>query len=416
MKKTSHKTAYDVIVIGGGAAGMMAAGRAAELGKKVLLIEKNPALGEKLKITGGGRCNIANAEDDEHVLLSHYGKASGFLHSSFAQFGMQSTFDFFTSRGLPLVVEASKRAFPESQKAIDVFRTLEAYIKKGNVDVFTNTTIKKIESKRGSIERVVSETAEFYAKTYILATGGKSHPKTGSTGDGFRWLRELGHTVEEPTPTIVPLAVSDTWIKSLSGVTLRDVKITFFVNDKKGFAKKGNVLCTHFGISGPTILNSAGQVADLLHEGKVTASIDIFPTLDLGALDTHVTKIFDENKNKVLKNVFKLVTPDGSAHAILPLTKVDPEKKVHSITKEERKHIVRGLKALPVTITGLMGFERAVVADGGIAIEEVDAKTMRSKKYNNLYITGDLLHIKRPSGGYSLQLCWTTGFVAGSHA
>lgn len=415
--KTSRKTSYDVIVIGGGAAGMMAAGRAAERGKRVLLLEKNPALGEKLKITGGGRCNITNAEEDEHILLSHYGTAAGFLHSSFAQFGMTDTCSFFASRGLPLVVEASKRAFPETQKAMDVFRVLETYLKTGGVDVFTNTPVKKIEVKRGNIERVITPTAEFSATSYILATGGKSHPKTGSTGDGFRWLRDLGHTVAEPTPTIVPISVKDAWIKSLSGVTLSGIKIDFFVGEKKQLTLKGKVLCTHFGLSGPLILNAAWKIADLLEEGPVAALIDTHPTLDLGALDTHVTNIFDENKNKTLKNIFKHITPDGSAHALLPLLKeLDPEKKVHSVTKDERKMIVRFLKAIPFTVQGLMGYEKAVVADGGLSIRDVDAKTMQSKRYDNLHVTGDILHIKRPSGGYSLQLCWTTGYVAGSHA
>lgn len=409
-----HNATYDVIVVGGGAAGMMAAGRAAENGRRVLLLEKNKHLGEKLKITGGGRCNITNAEEDKRLLLSNYGAAEKFLYTCFAQFGVDDTFEFFEKRGLPLVVQAGKRAFPKTENAFDVYRVLERYLKKGNVEIHTNANVEKIVSKSGKIEKVIIEKKDFYAASYILATGGKSHPETGSTGDGFGWLRQLNHTVQNPTPTIVPLAVNTDWIKQSAGVTLSNVKITFFSNSKKRLAVKGNILLTHFGLSGPLILNSAGKVADLLHEGIVTAAIDIFPELDLGSLDKHITKIFDENKNKVLKNVFRLIVPKGVAGPIITLLKINPETKIHSITKDQRKQIVNLLKTLPVEITGLMGYDRAVITDGGVALSEIDVKTMRSKLYSNLYVIGDLLHISRPSGGYSLQLCWTTGFVAGS--
>lgn len=407
---------YDLIVIGGGAAGMMAAGRAAERGKHVLLLEKNNYLGEKLKITGGGRCNVTNAEEDEHTLLRHYGEAKQFLHSPFSQFGVKDTFSFFESRGLPLVVQAGKRAFPHTEKAVDVFRILKSYLDKGNVEIRTNSAVTSIVRKEGHIEKVVTKDAEFIASTYILATGGKSHPETGSTGDGFFWLKELGHEVHEPTPTIVPLRTKDAWIKALAGVSVEFMKITFFVNGKKKLSLKGKILFTHFGLSGPLILNTAGKVADLLHEGAVTARIDIFPDMDLGALNKKVVDTFDTNKNKLLKNVFRHIAPAGTGSAILALLEtINPDKKVHSVTKEERKQMVDLLKALPVHITGLMGFDKAVVADGGIALSEVHAKTMQSRLFDNLYVTGDLLHINRPSGGYSLQLCWTTGYVAGSN-
>lgn len=407
---------YDVIVIGGGASGMMAAGRAAERGKRVLLLEKNSSLGVKLKITGGGRCNITNAQDDQHLLLSHYGAAAPFLHSSFAQFGVADTFTFFESRGLPLVVQAGLRAFPKTEKALDVSKVLEVYLQQNKVEVRSSITVTRLVGRGNLIEKVICGTEEFAAAAYILATGGKSHPETGSSGDGFVWLKQLGHAVQAPTPTIVPLAVGDAWIKELAGKTLPAIKITFFTNGKKQLALEGNVLCAHFGLSGPLILNAAGKVADFLHAGAVTAEVDLHPDQDLGTLDRHIIKIFDDNKNKNFKTVGKLLVPPGTASAILPLLgKIDPETKIHSITKEQRKHITQQLKALPVTITGLMGFDRAVIADGGLALTEIEAKTMRSKRCRNLFVTGDLLHISRPSGGYSLQLCWTTGYVAGSH-
>ncbi len=409
--------AYDVLVIGGGAAGMMAAIVAAQKGKKVLLLERNKRLGEKLRITGGGRCNITNAEPDVKKLLANYKGAEQFLYSSFAQFGMKDTFTFFESKGLPLVVQGKLRAFPKSEKAIDVVNTLQKLLETAGVHVLTNVRVSQIEGKSGRIERVLVGNKAYTAKSYVLATGGVSHPETGSTGDGFSWLRALGHTVANPTPTIVPLKVKEGWIKKLSGASLPDVKITFSVEGKVRLKRKGTILCTHFGISGPTILNVAGDVADLAYEGTVTASIDLYPALDLGILDKHITGVFDAHKNKFLKNVFKEIVPAGTSDVLLSLVPgLDGEKKVHSVTKEERRAIAELLKNLPLTITGLMGFERAVVADGGLLLNEVDTKTMRSRLYHNLYVTGDLLHINRPSGGYSLQLCWTTGYVAGTHA
>ncbi len=405
---------FDVIVIGGGAAGMMAAGTAAARGKRVLLFEKNDRLGEKLRISGGGRCNITNAEEDVKVLLKKYDEAEQFLYSAFSEFGVKDTFSFFESRNLPLVVEANKRAFPKSQSAADVVRIMAEYVAKGKVDVRLKTSARRIVGKDGKVEKVIASGGEYFADSYILSTGGVSHPETGSTGDGFAWLKELGHTVADPTPTIVPLKAKEKWLRDLSGTTLPAVKITFYVGKEKKFTKTGNILLAHFGLSGPLILNSAAQVADLLQEGTVTARIDLFPSLDIGALDKKLTEHFDTNKNKLLKNVVKEFTPSGTGDVLLTLVPtVDPEKKVHSITKEERRALVDMLKGLPVTIPGLMGLDRAVIADGGVPLTEMDMRTMRSKVCTNLFIIGDLLHINRPSGGYSLQLCWTEGYVAG---
>jgi predicted Rossmann fold flavoprotein len=408
---------YDVIVIGGGPAGIMAAGRAAERGKKVLLLEKNKALGEKLKISGGGRCNITNAEEDIRTLLKHYGDAEQFLYSAFAQFSNKDTFTFFEGKGLPLVVQARKRAFPHTEKSEDVFKVLEQYMKDGKVAVKTSSPVSDIIAKDGMIHGVKAGKETIVATSYVLATGGVSHAETGSTGDGFNWLKMLGHSVAAPTPSIVPLAVKESWVKSLSGTSLSFMKITFFAEGKKKFFKTGKLLFTHFGLSGPLILNLAGKVGDLLQEGTVTAAIDAYPDTDHGALEQKILTVFENNKNKLLKNVMDDIVPHGMIEAVFSLVPtIDRETKVHSVTKEQRKLLADTLKALPMTITGLMGFDRAVVADGGIPLTEMDMKTMRSKLFSNLYITGDLLHIKRPSGGFSLQLCWTTGFIAGTHA
>lgn len=409
-----HQEVFDVIVVGGGASGMMAAGQAAKKRKKVLLLEKNHSLGEKLKISGGGRCNITNDERDVRTFLENYGQASEFLFSPFSKFGVDDTFSFFESMGLPLVVQARNRVFPHTEKAFDVVNALRKNLEQNAVVVKINCMVKKFNCLSGEIDSVETNQGIIRAKSFILATGGVSHPETGSTGDGFKWLRKLGHNVKDPTPTIVPLAVEETWIKTLAGVSLTFMKITVFLNGKKQFSKTGKVLFTHFGLSGPLILNSAAAVGELLKNGIVTAQIDAYPDTDLGSLDVRTVKVFDQFKNSELKTVFKEIVPKGTHKAIETLLPgIDFSKKVHSVTREERKQIVHILKTLPVTITGLMGNDRAVSADGGVILTEIDMRTMRSNLVKNLYVTGDLLHINRPSGGYSLQLCWTTGYVAG---
>lgn len=421
-KETEH--VYDVIVVGGGASGMMAAGRAGEMGKRVLIVEKNPELGQKLKITGGGRCNVTNAQYDTRLLLKNYDSAEKFLYTPFSQFGVKDTFNFFESRKLPLVVQARLRAFPITEKALDVYKVMEQYVTRENIKIITNSRVTKILKEGNMISGIeINQSGKtggkkiYTADSYILATGGMSHPETGSTGDGFNWLRDLGHTVKSPTPTIVPLEVKENWIKNLAGVSLSFMKITFMLEGKKSFAKTGKLLFTHFGLSGPLILNSAGKVSDLLQSGSVTAKIDAYPDTNEGELEKKIIKIFDDNKNKMLKNVMDDIVPHGTIEAIFSLMpNVSPDTKIHSVSREARKAMVALLKALPVTIVGLMGFERAVVADGGVDLKEIDMKTMRSKILTNLYVTGDLLHINKRSGGFPLQICWTTGFVAGSNA
>jgi len=412
-----YPTHYDVIVIGGGAAGMMAAGTAAKNGRKVLILEKNASFGEKLKITGGGRCNITNYELDNRKLLSFYGEAERFLHSPFSQFSVKDTFTFFEKKKLPLVTQARNRVFPKTEKAVDVYRVMKDFVKENNVEIKYKTPVKDIHIKSGKISAVDTQAYRYTADSVILSTGGVSYPETGSTGDGFKWMQRLGHTVHRPSPDIVPLRASDFWIKQISGTSLSFMKITFFCNGKKSFSKVGKILFTHFGLSAPLILNSSKQVADLLHQGQVTAEIDLFPDTDKGSLDKRMLKIFEANKNRKVKNVLIELLPKRVAEVIHDLARLDdPQKKVHEVSTEERKRMRDLMKHLPLTIDGLMGLDRAVVADGGIPLAEIDTKTMQSKKITNLYLIGDMLHVNRPSGGYSLQLCWTTGYVAGKHA
>lgn len=410
---------YDVIVIGGGASGMMAAGRAAEKGKRVLLVEKNKDLGKKLSITGGGRCNILNAEPDTRTLLENYGDASKYLHSAFAQHGMQDSWDFFQNRGLPIVVEARKRAFPEVQSAPAVTKVMRNYCTENNVELKTKTRVDGFIQEDGKLIGIKTNRGEFFADNFVLATGGSSHTETGSTGEGVMWLREFGHTVHDPNPNIVPLKVREQWVKDISGTTLSFMKITFTDQNgskKVAFSRIGKILFTHFGVSGPLILNAAHDVKLMLRNGPVYASIDMYPDTEIGTLRNRVLELFNLHKNKELKNVLKEIVPAGMAEALE--AQLEPElasTRVHSVSKEDRHAIVDRIKNMPLTIDGTMGMDWAVISDGGIDMDEVDTRTMRSKVLPNLYFTGDVLNINRPSGGFSLQLCWTTGWVAGSH-
>ncbi len=407
---------YDVIVIGGGPAGMMAAGTAAKNGKKVLLLEKNNDLGEKLKITGGGRCNITNYELDNRKFLEHFGEAGKFLFSPFSQFSVKETFTFFERKKLPLVIQARNRVFPKSEKAYDVYLTLKKFLKDNGVKILLNAPVYKINTKSQEIVSVDTKNTRFTAKKYILAVGGVAAPETGSTGDGFKWLGKLGHHIHSPNPNIVPLRSNEAWIKKMSGTSLSFMKITFFVNDTKAFSRTGKILFTHFGLSAPLILNSAKEVKKLLDQGSVRAEIDLFPDTNLGSLEKRILKLFEKTKNKNLKNALYELLPKKIAEVIHDMMQLEEKnKKVHSVTVQERKKLIHLIKHLPLTINGLMGMDRAVIADGGVPLEEIDTRSMQSKIIKNLYITGDMLHVNRPSGGYSLQLCWTTGYVAGMH-
>lgn len=404
---------YDVIVIGGGASGMMTAGVAAERGLRVLLLEKNKKLGAKLSITGGGRCNITNNEDNLQKFLKVYGKAEKFLYSSFVQFDKESTKTFFKKLGLPIVSQERNRCFPKIESAPDVVKVLELWLKKNNVKVQTNSPVEKIEKEGGVISGVIAQGKKYTAKSYVIATGGVSHSETGSTGDGFVWLQNLGHTVASPNPNIVPLKVKEKWIKKLSGITLENVKIYFYLDGKRMFDRKGNILCTHFGMSGPLVLNSAYEVLQLLEKGTVTCVIDMFPSLDIGSLENKIIELFDQNKNKNLKNTLKEIISSALVPVLFEELAIDIEQKVHSVSKENRKKIVGFLKSAKLTIAGSLGYDKAVVSDGGVVLTEVDTKDFRSKLFSNLFFAGDMLHINRPSGGYSLQLCWTTGYCIG---
>lgn len=412
-----EKTLYDVAVIGGGPAGMMAALTAAERGSKVLLLEKNPGLGKKLLITGGGRCNVTNATFDVRTFLKKYKHNDKFLFSAFSQFDVQGALDFFNGRGMPTKVEAENRVFPVSDSAKSVWDVLVNSLKKSNVEIRTDSPVYRIDSNGTKILGIILKNKEVIrAKNYIVATGGTSRPETGSTGEGFKWLADLGHTIIPSNEALVPIAIKDRWVKKVSGVTLQDIKLTTFQNNQKQEVHKGKLLFTHFGISGPTVLNMSKDVGDLLNYGDVEIRLDLLPSFDHGIMNTKLQELFKKDDKKKIKNSLGSFIPSSLVFQVLKLAEIDEDKANNSVTREERLKLIEAIKNIPLHVSYLLGFEKAVVSSGGVVLTEVDFKTMRSKKIENLYLVGDVLNIDRPSGGYSLQLCWTTGWVAGTNA
>lgn len=412
-----NKTLWDVVVVGGGPAGMMAAGRAAERGAKVLLLEKNSGLGKKLLITGGGRCNLTNAELDTRKFLLKFKERGKYLFSAFSQHGVKETLDFFHANGMQTKIEKELRAFPVSDSARSVWDVLVNYMKKHKVKVLSDSPVAEIIKENGVLVGVrLKDKKVIKGKAIILATGGTSRPDTGSTGDGFAWLKAIGHKVIEPVPSLVPLAVKDAWVKRLAGVRLDDVKITIFQNDAKQGTAQGKVLFTHVGVSGPTILNMSKDVGELLKYGPVVLSLDLLPKEDPGSLDVRLQKLFKENDKKKFRNALSGFIPSAIAPVIVELSKIDPGTACNSITREDRKRLGALIKSVPLNISKLLGADKAIVSSGGVELDEVDTRTMSSRLFPNLYLAGDVLNIDRPSGGYSLQLCWTTGFVAGNSA
>ena len=406
---------WGVAVVGGGPAGMMAAGRAAELGARVLLIEKNAELGKKLLITGGGRCNVTNAEFDTRVLLAKFKGAGKFLASPFSQWAAEQSIGFFNARGMPTKIEAEKRVFPESDSARSVWNVLIQYLKAGKVEVMTRSAVSRILSEGNTVTGVeIKNGRVIRAKNYILATGGTSHPETGSTGDGYAWLRTLGHTVSDAKAALVPVAVKDARVKRAAGVALKNAKLTLFQNEVKQASRAGKILFTHVGLSGPAVLNMSRDVGELLKYGAVFIEIDLLPDMGYEKVNEALLAALAKHANKKIRNALSPLIPPALVPLVLEIAEIDAETPSNSLKREARVRLMKTLKHLRFEAKGLLGMDKAVITAGGVALTEVDFRTMRSLKYDNLYLVGDILDIDRPSGGYSLQLCWTTGFVAGS--
>jgi predicted flavoprotein YhiN len=426
---------YDIIVIGGGPAGMMSAGRAGELGVKVLLLEKNRDPGIKLLLTGKDRCNLTNGRDDVAEIVEKFGPQKGrFLYSALYNFGPEEVINFFEARGLKTKMERGGRIFPVSDKSLDVRKTLLEYLKKSKVEVRLNAPVKQILTKNNQITEILLKNGtSVSAKKVILATGGKSYPVTGSTGDGYNWLEDLGHQLVEPRPALTPIFLAEPFINKLEGLSLKNVEISLYEKGKKIDSRFGEAMFTYDGMSGPIIIDMSKKIGEVLIKNKVDfpqlrtgerklgeviispiqIKIDFKPALDFTKLDESIQRRFQEGNNKVFKNVLDKLLPKKILPTILKLSEIDLEKKVNLITKEERHRLVKLLKEFTLNVTNLVGFKKAIVTAGGVKLTEVDSQTMQSKIIENLYFAGEVLDLDGPTGGYNLQSCWSTGYLAG---
>ncbi|MBI5400816.1 MAG: NAD(P)/FAD-dependent oxidoreductase [Candidatus Yonathbacteria bacterium] len=407
---------YDVAIVGGGPAGMMAGIFAGRAGASVILVEKNPTLGKKLLISGGGRCNLVNGIFDNRALAKRYGKKGNFLLSPLSQWNAQSTIDFFKSCGCPTKTEAENRVFPKSDMAQSVLDVLEGELKKVGVKILADSPVIKITSSKNIIQTVETSDTIIRAKSFIVTTGGTARPETGSTGDGFKWLAKLGHTIIVPEAALVPVKTAELWSHKLQGLSLTAVKIILFENGTKVQSNTGKILFTHFGLSGPLVLNMSRTIGEVLKNSTASLALDLFPALDQPALDEKLCAHLATAQNKKWHNALAGFAPPLLATALIELSGIDSEIFVNKIPRASRLAFVKLLKNLIITPTGLLPTEKAIVSSGGVALKEVDFKTMRSKKIMNLSLAGDILDFDRPSGGFSLQICWTTGFIAGKNA
>lgn len=402
-----------VIVIGGGPAGMMAAIRAAENSAEVILFEKNNRLGKKLSITGKGRCNLTNIADVPEVVKNIPGNGK-FLYSALKNFTTADTINFFESLGLKTKIERGGRVFPESDSAAEVIEVLTKKLALLKVDVQLNSKVTEIISDGKKILGVEVGKKFFYSDRIILATGGSSYPATGSTGDGFKFAKKLGHTVTKIFPALVPLEVEEDFTKTLQGLSLRNVRVTLNADNKKIREIFGEMLFTHFGISGPIILTLSGEVAKLLDEKNfVEILINLKPALTAEQLDARILRDFEKFKRKSVKNSLVELLPQKLIPIILDLSYIDGEKKVDDVSKIERRRLVEVLQNLPLTVTKTRPIDEAIVTAGGVSVKEIDPKTMQSKILQGFYIIGEVADVDGFTGGFNLQAAWAMGNAAG---
>ena len=395
---------------------MISAGRAGELGASVVLIEKNKSLGRKLLITGKGRCNITNKENNPREFISEFGKNGKFLFSAFFRFGVQETINFFEKLNLKTKIERGGRVFPVSDKSQDVLETLIGYLKKSNVKIKLNSEVKEIIKKDNKIEKIIlANNEEITASKFIISTGGKSYPETGSTGDGYEWVKKLGHTVTSLSSSLVPIIVKEKIVEELEGLSLKNVEISVYKENKKIDSRFGEAIFTADGMSGPIIIDMSKKIGQELPK-NIKIKIDFKPALDFLRLDRRVQEDFRKDSKKMFKNSLNDLLPQKLIPVIVKLSKINPDKKSGSITREERKKLLHLLKEFTLEVKSLAIHEKAIITSGGIKLSEIDQKTMKSKLIDNLYFAGEILDIDGPTGGYNLQICWTTGYVAGESA
>jgi flavoprotein, HI0933 family len=408
---------YQVIVVGGGAAGMMAAGQAAAGGAKVLLLEKKERLGRKIAISGKGRCNITN-EENVSDFISHYPGNGRFLHSILRGFDNVAVREFLASYGVETKVERGGRVFPVSDNAEMVVEALLAFLADKRVEVRSGVTVEEIMVEDGHVAGVRGSGQKRYnAPTVIVCTGGASYPGTGSSGDGFRFARKLGHRVITPRPALVPLKTAEEWVKELQGLSLRNVEASLWIGGKKQVAEFGEMLFTHFGVSGPIILTLSRQAGEGLLAGKnVELHINLKPALSPEQLDARVQRDFQKFSNKQFKNVLDDLLPQSLIPVLIRLSGINPDRVVHQINREERKRLLGLLQALPLTIMETLPVEAAIVTAGGVDVKEINPKTMASKRIEGLYWAGEVVDVDGITGGYNLQAAFAMGYRAGGAA
>lgn len=406
----------DIIVIGAGASGLMAAARASA-NRDVLLLEKMPEAGIKLRITGGKRCNITHDAEDMQELLEGYARGSLFLYSVFSQFGQKELIEFFHKIGIPTMVDRGGRIFPKSEDAEEVARKLLLFLKKNNVKIKYNQHVKSIYLKDDAIWQVkTKDSATYLAKGVILATGGVTYPKTGSTGDGYRILGNLSHTITPLKPSLVPLEVKEPWAGSLSGLSLKNVEACLIFNGKKIASRFGDMLFTHFGISGPVILYLSRSAVNLIGTGRVEILINLKPALSKVKLSRRIDRDFTVFSGKAFKNSLTKLLPKSLIPVFVRLSGIAPDKVINHITKKEKDILLNLFQGLTLTITRARSFYEAEVTQGGVVLDEIMPKTMESKKFPGLFVAGEILDIDGYIGGYNLQAAFSTGWIAGKYA
>lgn len=406
-----------VIIVGGGAAGMMAAVRAGELFSDVTLIEKNEKLGKKIYITGKGRCNVTNNADIE-VIFKNINRNPKFMYSALYGFDNSRVYSFFEENGCPLKVERGERVFPVSDHASDIIKTLTKALKDRRVKIMLNTTVKELIIEDGAVKGVIlDDGSSLYADKVIVTTGGVSYPTTGSTGDGYKFAESAGHTVTPVRPGLVPLVTGETWVPRLQGLSLKNVELKLFSEDKCVYKEQGEMLFTHFGISGPLVLSSSAYYDTESRKNRnITVSLDLKPALDEEALDKRILRDFEKFSNKQFKNSLDELLPAKLIPVIVDLSGIDPYKAVNVVSREERRNLVHLLKNLVMTIIGTGNFNEAIITIGGVNVKEINASTMESKLVKNLFFAGEVLDIDAMTGGFNLQIAWSTGYLAGECA
>lgn len=403
-----------VIVIGGGAAGMMAAIRAAEAGHQVQLMEQNEKLGKKLYITGKGRCNLTNACDTED-LFQNVLRNPKFLYSAFYTFSNWQTIEFFEQNGLKTKTERGDRVFPVSDHSSDVIAALKGRLEKEGVIIQLHTRVTEVLQDKGCVIGVKLSDGIFVpADDVVIATGGLSYPATGSTGDGYRFAQKLGHTVTECVPALVPFETEEDWTRELQGLSLKNVTVTIYKGKKQLYEEFGEMLFTHFGVSGPLLLSASSAVNDYVHQMPLKMYIDLKPALTVQQLDKRILRDFEEGQNRSFKNAIAKLFPSKMIPVMIALSGIPEGKKVNEITKEERLSFAELIKALPVTLTGLRDFKEAIITRGGVSIKEINPSTMESRLIKGLFFAGEVLDLDAFTGGFNLQIAWSTGYLAGN--